>query len=94
MMLRVVLLVAILSLAVLTTPSSVDDAKEFEKFKKDFNRHYSTPAEEAKRFTIFKENLAVARKLTKDAKGKTTFGVTQFSDLSQEEFNRAMGILH
>jgi C1A family cysteine protease len=59
--------------------------QRFDKFKTDYNKVYNTQEEDAKRFEIFKENLE--RAVFQNFEHKTTvFGVTQFSDLTQEEF--------
>jgi len=60
------------------------DEEKFQDFIVRFRKFY-TPAEYARRFVIFKQNLKIAAEL--DAKSdKASFGVTKFSDLSKEEF--------
>ena len=58
---------------------------EWRSFKTKFSKSYTTPSEEASRFTIFCENMRRAELLqarNPDAK----FGATIFSDLSAAEF--------
>jgi len=60
--------------------------KEFQKFQKKYNKTYAAN-EVGLRFQIFQENMARAAEIQK--KNPTArFGVTQFSDLSPEEFSR------
>jgi len=63
-----------------------DLMKEFFQFQRDYNRTYASKQEFEKRFIIFKENYARAQQLTIQHNHKARFGVTQFSDLSPEEF--------
>lgn len=61
----------------------------WDTFKKDFGKKYSTMVEEAERYETFVENLKVidARNaLERAAGGSAEHGVTQFSDISQDEF--------
>jgi len=63
----------------------VSDEQKFKNFMKTYNKHYSTPAEYAKRFTIFKKNLKISA--AKDAASPSaSYGPGKFSDLTQEEF--------
>jgi len=59
--------------------------RQFEEFKTKFNRNYENPGEEAKRFDFFKQNLAKNEILSK-ANPRATFGINNFSDLSEDEF--------
>jgi len=66
---------------------SVRDAKrEFHKFQKKYNKSYSA-TELGSRFQIFQENLRRYEDLQK-LNPKAKFGVTQFSDLSPQEFSK------
>jgi len=61
----------------------------WNQFKLDYNKRYASPAEDASRFAIFVQNLAVAdaRNVAEQAAGGSAIhGVTKFSDLSQDEF--------
>jgi cathepsin F len=61
-----------------------DHAAWFEAFKAAFGKSYATVEEHAYRFSVFRENLAVAAE--RNADGEARHGVTKFSDLSLEEF--------
>lgn len=63
-----------------------EDLKMFNEFKMDYNKMYASPDEEASRFAIFRDNLRRAEELTKQSGGLAEYGVTQFMDLSPEEF--------
>jgi len=61
----------------------------WENFKRDFGHNFSTMEEETRRFGHFLENLKMAdvrNDAEKKAGGSATHGVTQFSHLSQAEF--------
>ncbi|KAK0412933.1 hypothetical protein QR680_006487 [Steinernema hermaphroditum] len=88
-----VLILLLLPLLTLSVPAPSEEAKAFEKFKKDLDRHYATPEEEAKRFEIFKKNLEEIKRLNEEHKGLTTFAVNQFSDWTKEEFGKMNGAL-
>jgi hypothetical protein len=61
---------------------------EWKQFKETYNKVYSSDAEERLRFGYFQENMRIAKELTIKNGGKAKFGVTQFSDLSKDEFAR------
>jgi cathepsin F len=67
------------------TLASLDAQDLFAQFMKSYNKVYEDQATEQYRFGIFKENLKVVAKYQKADPG-AVYGVTQFSDLSQEEF--------
>jgi len=61
----------------------------WEGFKSQFNKQYSTMDEETHRFSNFVEHLKMADNRNiqeKRAGGSAQHGITQFSDLSQAEF--------
>ncbi|XP_047042139.1 procathepsin L-like [Helicoverpa zea] len=65
---------------------NIEDATEhFENFIKEHGKEYSSDEEKAKRFEIFKENLRRANELNQQSE-HTEFGITQFSDLTHDEF--------
>jgi hypothetical protein len=65
--------------------SEESDFVEFQQFVAKYEKSYPTSDEFNKRFAIFRENKVIAARLQlKDKHAK--YGVTQFSDLSQEEF--------
>ena len=59
----------------------------FDLFTKHYHKHYETAAQEARRFAIFKENLAEyrARNAQRSSPSSATFGVTFFADLLPDE---------
>ncbi|XP_037373446.1 cathepsin W-like [Talpa occidentalis] len=59
----------------------------FRLFQIQHNRTYWAPAEYARRLDIFARNLARAQRLQEDM-GTAEFGVTPFSDLTEEEFGQ------
>jgi C1A family cysteine protease len=75
----------------LYTEDSVMQHNMWNHFKSNFGKTYSTADEESLRFNQFVANLKVAdeRNLAeKKAGGSAVHGVTQFTDLSQEEFTK------
>merc|ERR1712168_660498 len=79
---RTVLLVVALGCAAFAS-QEVED--EFSNFKAKFNKVYASPEEERMRFKIFEENYWSTKGEQKMLKSYTT-GVTQFSDLTHQEF--------
>ncbi|XP_036182493.1 cathepsin W isoform X2 [Myotis myotis] len=63
----------------------------FTLFQIQYNRSYSNPAEYARRLDIFARNLAQAQQLQEEDLGTAEFGVTAFSDLTEEEFDQLYG---
>ncbi|XP_015424542.1 PREDICTED: cathepsin W isoform X2 [Myotis davidii] len=63
----------------------------FTLFQIQYNRSYSNPAEYAHRLDIFARNLAHAQRLQEEDLGTAEFGVTAFSDLTEEEFDQLYG---
>jgi len=63
--------------------------EQFEQFKSQYNRKYKSPAEDRLRLQIFKRNLARANELGSSSKGKTSYGINEFIDLSPEEFRHS-----
>nr|AAW28152.1 westerpain-10 [Paragonimus westermani] len=63
-----------------------DSARElYEQFKRGYGKVYANE-DDQKRFAIFKDNLVRAQKLQLKDQGTARYGVTQFSDLTPEEF--------
>jgi len=67
----------------LTMPSLL---KEWKIFKSTYGKTYETKADELYRFGVFIKNMEISKKLNEMPGNKAEYGVTQFSDLSQEEF--------
>jgi len=67
---------------------SVEEEKKFLKFMNEFNRKYERSSDEyRRRLQTFVENLDRIKNLNIKANGNgATFGVTQFADLTPEEF--------
>lgn len=64
---------------------------QFNQFKVTWHRAYSTPSEEQSRFKIFIENLKKIderNRLEAAANGTAVHGITQFTDLTAEEFKK------
>ena len=60
---------------------------EFAAFKKAYGKTYASPAEEARRLTIFLGNRAENERIIRASDDLTyEIGVTQFSDLTRSEF--------
>ncbi|XP_078061002.1 LOW QUALITY PROTEIN: cathepsin L-like [Mustelus asterias] len=68
---------------------NVDDEGElrtqFEEFKVKYKKDYEG-LEEERRFRIFVDNLKEAKRMQEQDRGTAVYGVTKFSDLSDEEF--------
>ncbi|XP_078391578.1 cathepsin L-like [Cetorhinus maximus] len=58
---------------------------KFEDFKVQYKKDYDQ-AEEEKRFQIFVENLKTAKRMQEQDIGTAIYGITKFSDMSDEEF--------
>ncbi|XP_066211595.1 cathepsin W isoform X1 [Saccopteryx leptura] len=63
----------------------------FSWFQIQYNRSYLNPEEHARRLEIFARNLARAQQLQEEDLGTAEFGVTPFSDLTEEEFGQLFG---
>ena len=61
------------------------DTALFDKFEKSFNKKFTNPSERVKRLGIFVKNLAQIKKLNL-IHPETEFGITEYSDLTTEEF--------
>jgi len=62
------------------------DLRAFKDFELQYSKSYVSHAERMRRFQIFKQNLRRAEQLTLESNGLAEHGVTQFMDLSPEEF--------
>ncbi|XP_030424515.1 cathepsin W isoform X1 [Gopherus evgoodei] len=70
-------------------PSEISKAemtRMFKDFMIQFNRTYRSPAEQRRRFGIFTRSLLTARWLQETELGTGQYGVTRFSDWTDEEF--------
>ncbi|XP_026726722.1 probable cysteine protease RD19C [Trichoplusia ni] len=82
-----------LEAALITPRYNIEDAEQhFENFIRKHNREYAHEHEKHARFQIFKENLEKILHLNEKHK-TSAFGITQFMDLTVEEFrNKYMGL--
>uniref|UniRef100_A0A3Q3CGE2 Cathepsin F n=1 Tax=Haplochromis burtoni TaxID=8153 RepID=A0A3Q3CGE2_HAPBU len=65
---------------------SVELLGRFKEFMTKYNKVYSSQEEVDRRLRIFHENLKTAEKLQALDQGSAEYGVTKFSDLTEEEF--------
>ncbi|XP_011797861.1 PREDICTED: cathepsin W isoform X1 [Colobus angolensis palliatus] len=73
------------------SPQPLELKEAFKLFQIQFNRSYLSPEEHAHRLDIFAHNLAQAQRLQEEDLGTAEFGVTPFSDLTEEEFGQLSG---
>ncbi|XP_025206075.1 cathepsin O-like [Melanaphis sacchari] len=64
------------------------DQDKFEKFIKKYNKSYENGTEHSERFKQFKESLKTIQLLRQSCNGCTNYGITEFSDLSPDEFTK------
>lgn len=64
----------------------------FIRFKQNFGRVYKNDEEEAQRFRIFQNNLYLIRQLNKYEQGSAIYGLTDFADLTQDEYFQRTGL--
>lgn len=62
-----------------------EDWKAFVKFQTDYGKLYDTADDQMDRFKIFQKNLRLIEKLNADEDDFATYGINQFSDLTEEE---------
>ncbi|KAM5248917.1 cathepsin W [Ctenodactylus gundi] len=72
-------------------PRPLELKEVFKLFQIQFNRSYLNPAEYARRLDVFAHNLAQAQQLQEEDLGTAEFGMTPFSDLTEEEFGQLYG---
>ncbi|XP_074129532.1 cathepsin F isoform X2 [Sminthopsis crassicaudata] len=72
------------------TPALQGDSVQLISLFKDFlttyNKSYANATETQRRLGIFAHNLELARKMQELDRGSAEYGVTKFSDLTEEEF--------
>ncbi|XP_062332909.1 probable RNA-binding protein EIF1AD [Osmerus eperlanus] len=66
--------------------ASVELLGQFKAFVVKYNRTYRSQEEADRRLRIFHQNLKTAEKLQSLDQGSAEYGVTKFSDLTEEEF--------
>ncbi|XP_029020891.1 cathepsin F [Betta splendens] len=65
---------------------SVELLGQFKEFMVKYNKVYTSQKEADRRLAIFHQNLKTAEKLQELDQGSAEYGVTKFSDLTEEEF--------
>lgn len=65
---------------------SVELLGHFKAFMRKYNKMYSSQEEADRRLRVFHQNLKTAEKLQSLDQGSAQYGVTKFSDLTEEEF--------
>lgn len=65
----------------------------FARFKQNFGRVYKDDEEEAMKFRIFQNNLFLIRQLNKFEQGTAEYGITEFADMTQDEYFQRTGLL-
>jgi len=86
-------LILLLALVCATIAIPVDIEKEFQAFKKQFNRNYASNGEELTRRAIFEENYKFIERHNSEAdNGMHSYrlGVNQFADMTNAEYNQKM----
>ncbi|KAJ1369248.1 hypothetical protein KIN20_030662 [Parelaphostrongylus tenuis] len=61
---------------------------QFNDFAQRYNKVYNDKHETLKRFRIFKRNLKAIQLLKEGENGTAVYGITQFSDMSPDEFKK------
>uniref|UniRef100_A0A8B9RGB5 Cathepsin F n=1 Tax=Astyanax mexicanus TaxID=7994 RepID=A0A8B9RGB5_ASTMX len=69
-----------------TTKESLELLTKFKDFMTTYNRSYISQEEAQKRLRIFQQNLKTAETLQSLDQGTAEYGVTKFSDLTEDEF--------
>jgi len=88
-MIRTLLLVAFLVASVCCLPTAEESKDLFQEFRLKYNRHYISEKEADFRYTVFQQTLERVEKLNAESKG-AVYGITQFSDMTPEEFENKM----
>ena len=84
--LTVCLVFLAIALTMLSWTATADRAR-FAEFRRTHNKNYSSDAEHQSRYEIFVNNLAVLANLTQGlSEEENIYGVTQFFDLTMDEF--------
>lgn len=94
---KLVLTLALLGLASVTFMNFSEDRdtlakRQFDGFIQTFDADYKTTEEYEFRLKVFKDNLETYEEM-RQRNPRATFGVTQFSDRTPEEFESMLGLL-
>ena len=76
----------LLSLAALASATASPLSDAFRTFEAKYNKTYATPEERHHRATIFAESSAAAEAKTSTSSSAAVYGITKFSDLTEDEF--------
>jgi len=71
-----------------TDTSTEHHSQLFEDFVTKFKKTYLNDKEKASRFQIFRDNLGHIERLNRQELGTARYGITEFTDLTAEEFDR------
>jgi hypothetical protein len=80
---------AVLFASVFGAVAAQDYSAAFENFKVTHGKKYATESEHAYRMSVFIDNLERANQMNAEhilVSGEAVFGITKFSDLTQDEF--------
>jgi len=92
MKLSLIGILVVLSVLVISNNATSCSRKDFEIFKTQYNKVYTNSQEEQQRFEIFCSNFErINKKTLEQQNDKFEFGITKFSDLTQEEFKIFLG---
>ena len=58
----------------------------FKSFVKMFQKSYADKAEYKRRYKVFKQNMKMVQFLRETERGTGQYGVTEFADMSEQEF--------
>jgi hypothetical protein len=81
-------------IALIASALALTDLEEWEAFKIKYNKNYNMPGANVDyRFSVFQSNLRRAEEIQRGDQG-ATYGVTQFMDLTPEEFHASYANLN
>lgn len=75
-----------------STKKSDNHMEMFHEFMLKHNRQYKSKDEYKKRYHVFKANLKKVKLFQDNEQGTAKYGVTQFSDMTEKEFKRHLGL--
>ncbi|KAG5868793.1 hypothetical protein JTB14_001702 [Gonioctena quinquepunctata] len=93
MHLKLLVFCAVAIIVVQTSP--LPSAEDWNSFKVSYNKRYSSPEDEALHRSIYERNIqAINEHNSKYQRGEVTWkmGVNQFTDMTDEERNRYLGL--
>lgn len=69
------------------------ETQQFKAFKLQYGRNYADKLEHEMRFRIFKQNLFQIRQLNRFEQGTAEYGVTEFADMTLDEYKQRTGLV-